>query len=72
MEVRVFVTGAVQTRKPETPKIVVGRIERVLPGKDQRRSHSPRRQGPGNRCEFDGFGAGADNQPDVCGMQASP
>jgi hypothetical protein len=52
---------------------MLGRVEhRVLAGEDQRWLVPALGECVRNRCKFDGFGPGADNQPYVCEAQPSP
>ena len=49
------------------------RVEaRMLAGENQARRQSVRGERLRNRSELDGFGSGADDQPDLRGMQSSP
>jgi hypothetical protein len=71
--VRVFVAPATEPlcRKSTQPEI--SRFEiRVLPSEDQRRFRAALRKRVRDRCQFDRFGPGADDQADVREIQPSP
>jgi hypothetical protein len=72
VRMRVFRTGAAEPRRRKGAHVEIRGIKLVLPGQDERRSHASRRQRPGDRCKLDRFGSGADDQPNVRGMQPSP
>jgi hypothetical protein len=73
MGVRVFLTQAAELHAWVVIQAEVGWIEPgMLPGEYQGRHDATRHKGAGNRLEFDGFGPGPDDQPDVSGTQPSP
>ena len=73
MDVRVLVARAIQFDPGEGLQPELVRRQRgMLPGEDQRRDQAVRRKGIGDGFELDGFGPGADDQPDVGETQPSP
>jgi len=73
MGVRVFLARAAEGRPFEFAQPEVRRIEcGMLAGQDDCRRDATRREGISNRLEFDGFGPGPDDQPDIRGTQPSP
>ena len=44
----------------------------MLPGEDKRRRQAARRERIGDGLQLDGFGPGADDQPDIGETQPSP
>ncbi len=68
MDMRVAAAGTIEPYRRIAVEPEVGRIERVLPGQDQRRRNCARAQLIGNGGELDGFGAGADCKRDLSGQ----
>jgi hypothetical protein len=65
-----------RTIEPLGRKIAYSEIRwvqrRMLPGKDQPRRQSAFGKRMRDGCQFDGFGPGADDQPNFYAVQASP
>jgi hypothetical protein len=73
MRIRVGFAGAVEPDRAKLAEPVLIRIERrMLAGEDQARLEATHSQGVSDRCKLDRFGSGADDEPNVCGMQPSP
>ncbi|MEJ7777780.1 MAG: hypothetical protein WKF52_10465 [Sphingomicrobium sp.] len=68
MDMRVAAAGTIEPYRRIAVEPEVGRIERLLPGQDQRRRNCARAQLIGNGGELDGFGAGADCKRDLSGQ----
>jgi hypothetical protein len=73
VQVRILDARAIEPRRWKCVETVIGWIEvGMLAGQDQIRAYASRRQRSRNRGKLDRFGSGADDQPNVCGMQLSP
>ena len=73
MEVRIFFAGQPEVDRRERAQTETLGLERLmLSGDDQVRRQPARRERMGDGREFDGFGPGADDQPDVGDTQTSP
>ena len=73
MGMRVLGTGAVEPRRRIAAEAVIGGIEvGMLSGQDQGRPRFASRQCSGDGGKLDCLGPRADDQPNVCGLQASP
>jgi len=69
----VRLAGTIESDRRIAFQAMLGRIERgMLAGEDQARLEAPRSEGVRDRCKLDGFGPGADDQPDMCRTQPSP
>jgi hypothetical protein len=73
MTVRVFQARTTKDEHRKVGKTEVSRIETgVLARKDERRRNSTGCKSACDRLEFDGFGPGSNNQPDIGETQPSP
>lgn len=73
MGIRIRFARAIEPGRAILAKAMLSRIERrMLAGEDQARLQPARGQRVGDGGKFDGFGSGADDEPNVCGTQPSP
>jgi hypothetical protein len=73
VRVRVFLTGAAERKVRVALQPELARLQsRMLTGENERRCDAPIGQGAGEGRQLDGFGPGADDQPDVRETQSSP
>ena len=73
VDVRILLSGKPEIDQREPAQAEIRRLQRfMLSGDDQARPKPARGERVGDRREFDGFGPGADHQPDVGDTQTSP
>ena len=73
MIVRILLPVALQPSRRKSVEPELSGLESwMLPGENELRLSASCLQGMGDRCELDGFGAGADDQPNIRGLQSSP
>jgi hypothetical protein len=66
-------SGAVQPLRRKAGKTMLSQVESgMLARQDQRRLEASRGERISDGSQFDRFGPGADDQPDVVGVQPSP
>lgn len=65
-------TRAVEPELGQARKAELVRVNRLLPGEDERGREPAPNQRVRDRRQFDGFGPGADDQPDFGRKQPSP
>jgi hypothetical protein len=70
---RVLLAGTAEARRWERIKAELARLEpRMLTGEEKFRGEPDREERLCDRSQFDGFGPGADDQPNVRVTQPSP
>ena len=73
VQVRVLRAWAIQPGRRIGPETMVRGVEvDVLAGEDQARPNVARRKRSGDGSKLNRFGAGADDEPDIRGVQTSP
>jgi hypothetical protein len=72
MPVRILLARAAEVACAVTGQSEIAGIEQLLPGEEKRRMEAAQVQRMSDRCEFDGFRPGPDDQPDFSGTQPSP
>jgi hypothetical protein len=73
VQVRILRSWTVQPGRLISPEAMVGGVEvDMLAGEDQARADIASAERPGDGGKLDRFGASADDEPDIRGMQTSP
>jgi hypothetical protein len=72
MRVRIGLARAAEAQSRKAAQTEILGEEPLLTGEDQECSQPAPLERMGDRRQLYGFGPGADDQPDLCGMQPSP